>query len=351
MWKEATKSVESLSSLKEIWEKKRKHLTLQVATGQILKLKSLGKAGAEGKLYLVEGLGNIVAKVFNSPDIARKKEYKIESMIRLFQVVKDTNPSLFNYFLKNITFPRAKLYTKEREFCGFIMNKVETKDCLSLGQFLEKYRDYSRPTDYSLKIVVVERLVEIVEKLNREGIVVGDMNYDNVFICKCPERTIRVKLVDVDSFQFQWGGEFFRLDGIHPDLVAPEILRGELPSVRTDSFVIAILMFKILMNGFSPFQYVPDEENDEMVEERILKGRNVFNSGKPPKGLPSFEFLGNLKDIIEKALNPEPFKRPSTTEILTVIQETKKNIRVCPSGHHTIPSSEGKCLFCYSIVS
>jgi len=312
----------------------------------ILELESLGKSGAEGELFRVKEHKDIVAKVFNSPEIAKKKESKIKAMIELFKNMRATNPYYFKFFSETITMPRARLYTREKKFCGFLMNRIDVNSCLSLGHFMtDKYREYTRTTDYSLKIVVLERLVEIVEKLNKLNIVVGDLNYDNVFICKCPERNVKIVVIDVDSFQFEWSKRLFRLDGIHPDIIPPEILKRRLPSVRADSFVIGILMFRIIMKGFSPFQYIPDDAKDEMVEERILQGKNVFNTGRPPKGLPSFDFLAGLKQIIERALNPEPFQRPSTTEILTVLREIKKNIRVCHlCGYRTPPLS--KCLFC-----
>jgi DNA-binding helix-hairpin-helix protein with protein kinase domain len=331
-----------------VWENgKREKLTLRTANGEKIRLKSLGKAGAEGELYEVEGSKDLVAKVYNFKEVAEKKRKKVEAMVEFFNHIKIAYPLQFNFFLQNIMLPRARLYTSDNEFCGFLMNRVPIEDCLSLGNFIRtKYREYTRPTDYAVKIVALERLTEIVEKLNRLNVVVGDLNYGNVFICRCSKRNIRAVIVDVDSFQFNWKGKTFVLDGIHPDIIAPELLEGKVPTVRTDSFVLGILFFRVLMKGFSPFQYIPEQEGDDIIEERIKNGRNVFNTGKPPSGLPSLELLGKLKPVIERVLHPNPYARPSTTEILTVVRLMKEEIKTCPNGHFTIPSTEGRCLFC-----
>jgi len=285
-----------------------------------LYLEKLDKSGAEGRIYLIPGYDR-VAKIFHKREIAERKREKIEAMIKFLIEKEKKEKKIFDFLIERVTLPRGRLYTRDDAFCGYIMVKLEIDNCITLGEFIRgKYRSYTTPKVRLIKLAVIEKLVKNVAFLNQLGIVVGDINYDNVFICN-DKSGIKVINLDADSFQFEWGGKIYPLDGIHPDLVPPEVLRGEGISKKTDSFVLGILIYRILMEGFSPFQFILETDEEITIEEKKLKGLNVFTAGKPPKGLPPLSYLGNLRDIIERSLSPHPEERPSTYEILREIQK------------------------------
>ena len=107
---------------------------------------------------------------------------------------------------------------------------------------------------------------------------VGDLNDKNLLIRKNGNPV----LLDCDSVQFK----SYHLDAIQPSIQPPEIYQKSynIYPKQTDSFVLAITVYKILMRGFHPFQYISHKMED--VHSIIRKGETPLRNPnlRLPKG-------------------------------------------------------------------
>ncbi len=298
--------------------------------------------GGEGILYKIEGVNNFIAKVFKKQRTASKKEEKIHAFISLFkELTKETYWK--NFFNEKITMPRARLFTDDKVFAGFIMNYIDTSQAISLKNFIEvKYREYKRYNDWLVKLHVAKNFVDVIKDLHRIGIVAGDLNTRNIFIRK----NASVVLIDCDSMQLHYNGKIYPVDAMHPDITPPELMKGKRLNFKSDVYIVAILVYRILMKGFTPFNFI--SRKSESREEIILSGKNIFNNPHPPKGLPPLEALGPyLLEVLPKCLDVDPNRRPFLDELSTALLFTIRELKMCSNGHIT-PPYLGKCFLCGS---
>ncbi|HID66315.1 MAG TPA: hypothetical protein EYP32_05755 [Aquificaceae bacterium] len=307
-----------------------------------VKLKKTSMEGGEGVLYVLEGSNRLIAKIFKKKESAEKKAPKIEAFVELFKklIEEDYWKRIFE---NNITMPRARLYTDDDILAGFLMNYIELKKAISLKNFIEeKYKDYKRWNDWFVKLYVAKKFIDIIKELHRIGIIVGDLNPKNIFIKSNGE----VVILDCDSMQLTYKGRVYPLDAILRDIAPPEVIKygAKGVSIKSDVFSAAIHVYRILMKGFSPFQFrssIPEDRNTI-----IMTGKNIFNNPYPPAGLPPLEALGPyLLDVLPRCLEVDPNKRPFLDELSTALYFTILDLRVCSNGHITVPYLK-KCYIC-----
>lgn len=311
---------------------------------QYVKLFRTNLEGGEGILYRLENNQNYIAKILKSRNKAEKKAEKINAFIELFKEL--TKANYWNHiFENNITMPRARLYTDDGVLAGFLMNYINLKKSIPLKVFIEiKYRKYTRWNDWFVKLYIAKKLVDIIKELHRIGIVVGDLNTNNIFI----KSNAQVVVLDCDSMQLTYKGKTYPVDAILLDIAAPEVIReGQRAiSIKSDVFTMAIHIYRIIMEGYSPFQF-----RSKTIEDRnsiILQGKNIFNNPYPPIGSPPLDILGPyLLEVLPKCLNTNPQDRPFLDELSTALYLTIKDLKVCENKHITIPYL-GKCYICGS---
>jgi len=307
-----------------------------------IKLFKTNLEGGEGVLYKLEGNQNFIAKIFKNRKKAEQKAEKINAFVDLFrQLLKDNHWK--QIFENNITMPRARLYTDDGILAGFLMNYIDLNRSISLKDFIEgKFRKYARWNDWFVKLYVAKKFVDIIKELHKIGIVVGDLNTNNVFI----KSNAQVVILDCDSMQLTYKGKVYPVDAILLDIAAPEIIQHgqKAVSIKSDVFSIAIHIYRIIMEGFSPFQF-----RSKTIEDRnsiILKGKNIFNNPFPPLGSPPLEILGPyLLEVLPKCFDLNPNKRPFLDELSTALYFTIQDLKVCSNKHITIPYL-GKCYIC-----
>ena len=293
---------------------------LKAPTNRAITLKKTTLRGGEGILYKVNGTNNFVAKIFLKPEIAQKKQHKIGALIDLF---KSLNGDAYwqDQFNKSLAMPRARLYDPNNQvFVGFLMNYFDKSQAMRLDYFIEdKYREVNKLKDKRVKFHVAANITRLVMNLHQLDILIGDLNDKNIFIRKNGNPI----LLDCDSVQYK----NYRLDAIQPSIQPPEIYSkqyGVFPK-QTDSFVLAIAVYKILMRGFHPFQYISNRTED--VHSIIKKGETPLRNPqlKLPKGSPDLSFLGDkVKRVLEACLDPNPNNRPLPSKLLCALESKIK---------------------------
>jgi serine/threonine protein kinase len=312
----------------------------------------LGKGG-EGAVYKqfdVDGHGDVgnLAKIFNENRRGGKEE-KIKAMLK----IRTPQPS-YCY-----AWPKDLLYDESGQFCGYVMflkyNKVELGDICGFNS------EQRTEKDWRFFLNTAQNLAQAVAGVHEIGQAIGDLNDKNILI---DTDTCEMTLIDNDSFHITTSEQTHRCAVGKSEFIPSEIQNtnfgtADLPTFteHTDNFSLAILIFKLLMNGTHPFNSVGLDENS--IEDNIKSGFSpYFSSEKKDKNgtafyTPDVDMLpASLRYLFKRtfvygANNPD--KRPSASEYFDELVEMQKseNLRSCDKEPwHIFPHEAEKCPWC-----
>ena len=226
--------------------------------------------GGEGTVYKTNKNENVVAKIYSDKKLTSHKQSKIEKIIAA------------GLSIDGVCFPMKHLYNSKGVFVGYLMPKAEGEK-LGTSVFRgEKgmkrfFGSWKRSDLVTLAITILSR----IKKIHDLGILIGDINGLNILV-KSPTE---VYFVDTDSFQIN---EYPCPVGTL-DFTAPEIQGKDykciLRSVGNENFAIAVLLFRLLMFGESPYA----QQGGSGIAHNISTGNFSFplkgkGNNKMPKG-------------------------------------------------------------------
>lgn len=252
--------------------------------GRVVTLVPTKKGGGEGDLFSIAGELTIVAKIFNAQvlaDLGLRKEKKIE-------VMKGLRPRLTRGLRKSIaiTWPLETVVNLSHEFLGYTMPLVKGKP------IFEVYHAPIRPPSVgAIQILTIARELSLgLKELHADGIVVGDINPENILIG--PDGA--PIWIDADSMQITLGTDAFFCQVGRPEFLAPDLLNAPLAStVRTpahDLYSLSVLFFHLFNDGDHPFRaHWKGSGVKPTLTERIRAGHwphDPHNKGRvaPPAG-------------------------------------------------------------------
>jgi serine/threonine protein kinase len=332
-------------------------LEFRTAQGRTLHFEAtpLGKGG-EGSVYKQydrSGHGDVgdLAKIFDFTVRGNRadKEEKLKAMLS----IKSPRPS-YSY-----AWPKELLYDNYGEFCGYVMylkyNKIE------MGEVYGFNSRYRSEREWRFYVSAAMNLAQAVQGAHDIGQVIGDLNDMNILI---DAETAAITLIDNDSFHIEAGGKVHRCAVGKSEYIAPEIQninfsKEDLPTFtkETDNFSLAVLIFKLLMNGVHPFNSVGMDDNT--IEDNIKAGLFPFdpdaNAGKSPTAFyaPSFKMLpDSLKGLFKRAFVTGAFipkRRPSAQEFFDEFEAmvTANAFYCCTSEPwHVYPNTRAECPWC-----
>ena len=239
-------------------EKEKSDLPAQKETEETILFTSMGEAvrlgrqigeGGEGVVYKIPSLPGKAAKLFRSHVDTGRKKARIEALMHCRAASKIDN-------LLVAAFPEELLFRADHTFAGYLMPQVSST--LKLHHVLRKAdrTAYFPELTYKGMIIIVYNLAELTCHLHEKGIVMGDMNQNNILLY--PDGTMC--LIDCDSFDITDPntGEHFPCTVGTPELLAPELQDGGFLADKTftkesDCFSLAIHIFRLLMNNADPF--------------------------------------------------------------------------------------------------
>jgi DNA-binding helix-hairpin-helix protein with protein kinase domain len=142
----------------------------------------------------------------------------------------------------------------ERNFCGFVMPRVH--NLFNLEDVITDETLGSKPVSGADRIRIASRIAEIVTICHDAGFVIGDMNMRNVVVSA---DTLLPTIIDCDSFQYtRFTSDAGTIDFASADLLlAVEKNGGNFEGVdrkkEHDCHALAVVIFKMLMNGRHPY--------------------------------------------------------------------------------------------------
>ena len=312
---------------------------------------SQGGEGAIYKQYDELGHGDIgdLAKIFHEGKECGKEE-KIKAMLS----IPSPTPS------SNFAWPKEILYdVSTGDFRGYVMYMKYNKE--ELGKIAVADSTYRKEKGWLFYLSIAKSLAQTVAGLHKINQVIGDLNDKNVLV---DMETAQVTLIDNDSFHITSNDVTHRCCVGMGEYIAPEIQginfrEASLPTftASTDNFSLAILIFKLLMNGLHPFTSATIDENS--IEENIKNGRSPFflneNKGKsiePPYAPPVDIIQSKLYKLFKTAFNDSlgaPNKRPTAQDFYDALDSlsAEGNVEKCKIGSHVYPKGMPSCPWCY----
>ncbi|WP_104713795.1 hypothetical protein [Helicobacter cetorum] len=204
----------------------------------------------------------LVAKIFTNA--TKEVEQKLTFMLQ--NPINDTA----------IYYPLKLLYDGQRRFKGYLMlkaNGMMFKDVFAGNKIKTAFPNITKRD----LIIIALNWLKKIEILHAKNILVGDINPKNIMM----NNNYEVFLIDTDSYQM---GSFLCKVGFGA-FVSKELLESGAKSkngkehytktrdLSDEYYAIAVMIFYILMLGFSPYSHKnEDKERENKPEENTLKG-------------------------------------------------------------------------------
>lgn len=307
--------------------------------------------GGQGQVFRALLAGRIVAvKLLRQPDQER---------LRALQLLE---PSCTRW----AALPQQLLYrcqpTGRGALAGYAMRLIDPATSVSAVR-LFNFEEIGRLRRYSWQdaVVAAMRLAEAVAALHGHGVVIGDLNPENVVFEQGQNESepaiLRAVLLDADSFQIQAAA-----GQRHPCLVsrapytAPELIGCDFSRTwrqpASDAFSLAVLIHQLLLHDHPYDNAIHREEPDLVVTARIRRGLYPHAAVTTP-GLQASPFRPAPREISEeldaafrRSFCALPGLRPTAAEWALLLRRLHGEVVPChstPRHHH--PHGRA-CLWC-----
>lgn len=324
--------------------------------GRILELGRRLDEGGEGVVYEVSGTA-LVAKLLIQPAAPEDLARRLASLVR-----RGRSPRMARLLAgepRRMAWPVAAVRVLPRRpaaerIHGFVMPDM---------------RRWFRPLSYLLSpglragwfagctwrtsLTAATSLARLMADLHAAGYVAGDLKPGNLWV----DNRGNIGISDVDSFQFTDGAGMFPCLARTPDYTAPEciISPDTLPDSSSDDFVLAVLVYQLLMDGMHPFSGIPaDGTRYVSTDDNILHGRcRLVHPGSVRKvaDAPSLAVLPRkLRELFARCfgdagrLGQDP--RPAALEWAGALdaERTEGRLRACRADPRHVYTAE--CPWC-----
>jgi serine/threonine protein kinase len=325
-------------------------------------------SGGEGELFDVTNTCGLVAKIYHPNKITLGLGTKIRYML-------EHKPCAS--VLDQVAWPHDIIYDIKHNFCGFIMKKLSISNELSELYRYPPHGNSRITTEH--KIIVATNISSVIAEVHKAGYVFGDFNPRNIGV---DMETGYVVFLDTDSYHIvidKASNNAFRCNVGFDGYIAPELLKKienikttdplnanyeKAPlntfTVETDNFALAIHIFKLLMNGFTPFNGVSEYSTASQAapgvgNDAIKRNNYCFKSGNKPlsPAVPPLQILPkDIRTLFDRAFvagRVNPKLRPSANEWYVALNNYHNNIKRCTKDHrHYYYISLKCCPFCES---
>lgn len=317
-------------------------MILRGASGKSYQLEGVpfGRGG-EGDIYRIINMPGHVVKIYHADRITSELEKKIQVMIR--------HPPK-REMLTQIAWPLDSVYGQKGAFCGFVMYQLNITNGLGDVYFYPPQKNIS----YKAKLTIAQNICAVISEIHNIGFVFGDFNPRNIGVNL---DTCRVAFLDTDSYHIVDGAQTYRCKVCLNGYVAPELIKkcepyktdayacAPLPTFtrETDNFALAIHIFRLLMNGYTPFNGMREDERASAASpgtgnDAIKRNNYCFKPGNKPQAVavPPLSILpGEIADLFTRAFMDgriDPAQRPTATEWHKALVDYENTLVYCPNN-------------------
>jgi serine/threonine protein kinase len=205
-------------------------------------------------------------------------------------------------FLTALKHPALPVGRRQGEIKGRACFAMDYFSGLPLHQIVATKQPFDR-------LAALSELVQVAAYLHREKVVHADLKLENVLL----RPTGRIALVDFGNAKRSETQSFFgklfgkkeeRVFGT-PTYLAPELMKGKLPSYSSDVYALGVCAF-ILLSGEPPFD----------ASGRTGRLKANLNSAPPTIRSRCPELPLRVAQAIDRCLDKEPGERPADADSL-----------------------------------
>jgi DNA-binding helix-hairpin-helix protein with protein kinase domain len=315
-----------------------------------LAAKSIGHGG-EARIYPVITDPKLAAKVYHKPTAIQAQ--KLAVMIAHLGAITTSSHQM-------IAWPLDSLVTddKKAKIAGFLMWRAT--GVLPIHNF---YTPQSRRLvcplfNYRYLHRVAWNVAAVIHAAQQRGCVIGDINECFALV----GNTALVTVVDADSFQIRdpRTGRVYRCGVGKPDFTPPELqgkdFRTTDRTVAHDNFGLAVLIFRLLMEGTHPFDGKYEGTGDPPdLESRIAAGHFPHGQKRvpwsPKPAAPPFAILyPTLQQLLIRCFehgHRDPNARPAAQTLMRTVREAEGALVECKQNpQHIFGNHLGVCPWC-----
>lgn len=316
--------------------------------------------GGEGAVYDIIGHPDKVAKIYHSAADARKREPKIREMA----LISESNAFKSANIGKDIAWPLAPLFDSNRQFVGFVMEKINSTT--ELDQ-LYVYPPQKTTMPIRERINCLISICGVIGKLHSIDQVFGDFNPNNIKI----RSDGTACFVDADSYHIKSSGKLYKCIVCCPGYVAPEIIRkckgttyeaykGSVFTKESDNFALAIHIFRMLMHGAHPYtckrhtRGIGSAPAPKPIDRHVETGDTPFfrkvPNFVPPDYAPDVSALPPyIRDLFRRAFvegHSNPSARPDPSEWSSALRRYLGELSTCSNKAHHYWNGAASCPYC-----
>ena len=263
------------------------------------------------------------------------------------------------------TLPRHLLYHchdgQRGALAGYGMRFVDSKISVSAAR-LFNFEEIAILQSFCWRDAVLAalRLAESVATLHRYGVVIGDLNPENVLFeqqgNKSGPSTWRAVLLDSDSFQVEGGDGRFHCPVSRPPYTAPELIGSNFSTTWresiSDDFSLAVIIYQLLLHDHPYDNALLAAEPELEVAARIHRGLYP-HAARPQKGLqpgpyrpaPS-QISAAVDGAFRRSFGAYPGLRPTAAEWALLLRELHDLVVPCNSNNRHQHVRGMECLWC-----
>ena len=316
------------------------------------------KKGGEGSVYDIVGKSDHVAKIYHSSVVTAELEAKIKYI---------TNNPPAKSILNQIAWPVDYLTDTNGKFVGFVMPKLKID--AELGDlYVYPPKPKKATLSYEQKVIVAINICRVISEIHKAGYVFGDFNPCNIGVNLT---TGNVAFLDTDSYHIydKDTKHTYRCVVCLNGYVAPELIQNckgadyktaPLPTFtqETDRFALAIHIFKLLFNGYTPYNGIKDNERSSQASPgvgnvAIERDNYCFKPGNKPlsPAVPSLDaFPEDVRDLFTRAFiggRYAPAARPAAEEWDKALCTYRASMVQCKKNPmHHYDGSLTSCPYC-----
>ncbi|MCY4653946.1 MAG: hypothetical protein OXC95_12380, partial [Dehalococcoidia bacterium] len=236
---------------------------------------------------------------------------------------------------------------------GYVMRRVGGYSVSAY--YIPKNRvKYAPWFDYELLLTAAKNIANAVQAVHDQGYVIGDINESNILVY---DDDASSALISADSF-YVVGDSYTGL--VRRPEYTPHEMQGEGVQATADAdqdlFGLAVIVYKLLMEGVHPFAGVYTGEGEPPpLEDRIAAGYFPHSGNRipyaPPRGSPEWSALPiELRDLFVRCFEDgyyQPEKRPAAREWADAIEKVIDYLTTCPlNSQHRYFNHLSQCLWC-----
>jgi DNA-binding helix-hairpin-helix protein with protein kinase domain len=243
------------------------------SAGQEQRLGNEIARGGEGAVHVLAARPSVVVKLYHDDLLARRGKplrEKVDAMLGLRQAFKDAP----------LAWPAIAVFDDRGTWRGYAMRRVAGLPLSKLAHPM-LCRKHVPDLDRRHVVRMLTAIVKTLGGLHGAGVCIGDINLNNFLY---DHATGNIALIDCDSYQVAVDGRAYPCLVGAPDMIPPEHHGVNLADVRrspeSDLFSLSILIFRCLMLGRHPYDFV----GGGTVLENLRQGHFPYGSGGAAPG-------------------------------------------------------------------